>query len=147
MKKPIKYYTVVIEGIDKTGKDQLARYIDEVCGHWMCLPRRGVVSNKAYAVLYGREVPSYDLESESNNVYVFLRCTDKLDWKMRCKLTNEQAINYEENVRVMEGAWAEFKLCRDRKLCLEYDTSEMTPIQIARSVVDYMVKLNKDETR
>lgn len=145
MKKQIKYYTVVIEGIDKTGKDQLARYVDEICGHWMCLPRRGIVSNRAYAKLYGREVPSYDLDSESNNVYVFLRCADKLDWKMRCKLTNEPAINYEENVKVMEDAWTEFKRNRDPKLCLEFDTSEMTPIRIARSIVEHMASLNKTE--
>ena len=145
MTKPIRYYTVVIEGIDKTGKDQLARYVDELCGHWMCLPRRGVISNRAYAKLYGRDVPCYDLSSESNNVYVFLRCTDKLDWEMRCRLTHEPPINYEENVKVMEDAWSDFKSRRDPKLCLEYDTSEMTPIQIARKIVEHMVKLNEDE--
>lgn len=145
MEKKLKYYTVVFEGIDKTGKDSLARYIDELCGHWMCLPRRGIVSNVAYANLYGRDVPEYDFSQHEHEVYVLLRCTDKTDWKMRCKLTHEPPIDYEKNVKAFEDAWAWFKDKRDDKLCLEFDTSEMTPIQIAKEIVKHIQDLNKED--
>ena len=139
-----KYYTVIFEGIDKTGKDQLARYVDEICGHDMCLPRRGIVSNVAYAKLYGREAPEYDLSNHKHEIYVLLRCSDKTDWKMRCKLTNEPAIDYEKNVEVFETTWDWFKTVHDPKLCFEYDTCKMTPIQIARDIVGRVNMLNSN---
>lgn len=143
-----KYHTVVFEGIDKTGKDQLARYVDEICGHWLCLPRRGVVSNRAYAYLYNRPVPVYDLKQHENEVYVLLRC-DKEDWKIRCKLTHEPVIDYRSNADAFEKAWGEFKGERLNTpwLNLEFDTSSMTPYQIASAIVKHLVELNEEEAK
>lgn len=141
--KTYYYHTVVIEGIDKTGKDTLARYIDHLCGHWLCLPRRGIVSNLAYATLYGRDpLPVYPLDQHDTEVYVYLRCTSKDDWEMRCKLTNEPPIDYEKNVAAFEITWNNFKRRRRAELSLEFDTSKMTVIQIAEAVVAHLEKLN-----
>lgn len=134
-----KYYTVVLEGIDKTGKDQLARYIDQYCGHWMCIPRRGIVSNIAYAKLYGREAPEYDVENHKHELYVLLRA-DKEDWKMRCHLTNEPAIDYEQNVQVFEDTWKWLKTTGIP--CIEFDTTGMTPHQIAHAIIAKIASLN-----
>jgi len=138
----MKYYTVILEGIDKTGKDQLARYIDQICGHKYCLPRRGIVSNIAYAKLFGREIPEYELRQHDHELYVLLRASDRDDWKLRCTLSGETPINYTENCDAFESTWKWFKENRDPKLCLEFDTSLETPITIARKISDYLDNLN-----
>ena len=142
--RKMEYHTIVLEGIDKTGKDSLARYIDEVSGHRYVLPRRGVVSNIAYAKLYGRaDFPEYPLDQHSHEVYVLLRCTSKVDWEMRCRLTGEAPISYEKNVAAFEEVWANFKASRDSAINLEYDTSHMTLIDIATDIVKKVDALNE----
>lgn len=137
-----RYYTIVLEGIDKTGKDTIARYIDQYCGHVYCIPRRGIVSNIAYAKLFGREIPEYDVENHKNEVYVLLRASSKADWQMRCRLTNEPKIDYESNVAVFEETW-EWLKSTGKVYTLEYDTSVMTPHQIAGSIVAEMETFNR----
>ena len=134
----MKYYSIEIDGIDKTGKDTLWHYIDYVSGRKYVINSRGVISQIAYSELYNR-LYEYDLNSQENKLIVFLTA-DEADWKIRCKITNEPAISYAENMKI-------FCDVKDRVKnaglhVVEYNTSHMTPYEIAVDVCSKMDELN-----
>lgn len=136
----MKYYSVCLEGIDKTGKDTIWKYVDYISGRNLVINSRGVVSQIAYNELYNRN-STYDLEQQANILHVLLT-VDKPDWEIRCKITKEPKIPYEENVEVFEKA---FKLIEDNGFpAMRFNTSEMTPYQIAIKIVEKINKLNKE---
>ena len=136
----MKYYSVCLEGIDKTGKDTIWKYVDYISGGNLVINSRGVVSQIAYNELYNRN-STYDLEQQANILHVLLT-VDKPDWEIRCKITKEPKIPYEENVEVFEKA---FKLIEDNGFpAMRFNTSEMTPYQIAIKIVEKINKLNKE---
>ncbi len=136
----MKYYSVCLEGIDKTGKDTIWKYVDYISGRNLVINSRGVVSQLAYNELYNRN-STYDLEQQANTLHVLLT-VDKSDWEIRCKITKEPKIPYEENVEVFEKA---FKLIEDSGFpVMRFNTSEMTPYQVAIKIVEKINKLNKE---
>ena len=136
----MKYYSIEVDGIDKTGKDILERYIAYLGKFKYIVNVRGILSQIAYADLYKRDY-AYDLQSEQNNIIVYLTA-DEADWSIRCKLTHEPKIDYTENITVFNNA--RDLLIKKGLTVLEYNTSKMTPYEIANCIINYMEKLNKE---
>lgn len=134
----MKYFSIEIDGIDKTGKDTLWHYIDYVSGRKYVINSRGVISQIAYSTLYKRPY-EYDLTNYNNVVVVYLTA-DEDDWKIRCKITNEPTIDYATNINVFNSVKEQVKTAGLH--VIEFNTSHMTPYQIAVEVCKYMDELN-----
>ena len=80
-----KIDTIILEGVDKTGKDTLVQYIDKVCNHKYAVYQRGNISNNAYAKIFNRQTYNYNM---SHNVLYVLLTADIEDLKIRFKITN-----------------------------------------------------------
>lgn len=142
-----KNFEIFLEGIDKTGKDSLARYVDNYSGFSLCVHSRGMLSTIAYNKLYKREVDYNFFEPDYKPLYVLLT-VDKKDWEVRCKLNNEPAISYEDNVAAFE--YAADIIRRNGYKVIEFNTSQYTPHAIATAIVGYVetqndVKLLEDK--
>lgn len=134
----MKYYSICIDGIDKTGKDTLLGFIDRLSNHKYIINVRGMLSQIAYSDLYRRDF-NYDLSTQQHILNVLLTA-DKEDWEVRCKLTREPAINYEDNCEVFEVA---YKRLQDAGLPVaRFNTTVMTPYMIAKSIIDALNNLN-----
>lgn len=134
------YHTIVVEGIDKTGKDTLVNYLFNLDNGKYLHHSRGIMSCIAYNKLYNRNV-EYDLQQHTHEIFVYLTC-EKQDWKVRCKLTNEPKINYEDNLNIFNEA--KKLLMSNGIIILEYNTSYLTPYQIATHVLRTMEDLNNE---
>ncbi len=132
-----KYYKVVLEGIDKTGKDLIKEYIRKLSKGKYTSTARGVMSLIAYADLYKRNY-KYDLESEKNTLHVLLT-VDKEDWEVRCALEKEPPINYTENILTFNKA-KEFMLSNGIKV-VSFNTSVTTPYKIALNIIEILNSL------
>ena len=135
----MNYYRIILEGIDKTGKDQIREYIRKLSNGKYTCSARGFVSLMAYSNLYNRDY-KYDIQQETNTIIVYLT-VDKEDWEVRCKINNEPAIDYEKNKEAFEEVIN--KLRKDKFRILEYDTSIWPPYQIAKQVIEIVDSINE----
>ena len=134
-----KYHTIVIEGIDKTCKDLISKYLFELDKGKYLHITRGIMSCIAYNYLYEREY-RYELSQHKNEVF-FLINTDKEDWEIRCKLSNEPKINFEENVLAFE--YASEKLRKSGCLVYQFNVSSNNSIYlIAKNILKIMEDFN-----
>ena len=132
-----KIDTIILEGVDKTGKDTLVQYIDKVCNHKYAVYQRGNISNNAYAKIFNRQTYNYNM---SHNALYVLLSADAEDLKIRFKITNEPNIDIKTHLEVFEDTFAEMtKGCYTAK----YNTSELTPYKIAKSIVDFVDNINE----
>ena len=67
----LNFYCISVEGIDKTGKELIRKYLDILGKHKYVLMDRGIISNVAYAKLWHRPY-SYELS-------VFKDAVEKLE--------------------------------------------------------------------
>lgn len=135
----MKYYSICIDGIDKTGKDTLLGFIDQLSNHKYIINVRGMLSQIAYANLYNRDF-NYDLVPQQYILNILLT-VDEEDWKTRCKLTREPVIDYAENCRVFCEA---YDVLENAGLPVAtFNTTHMTPYQIAKAVI----KILEDKER
>lgn len=140
MAEKLKYYTVILDGIDKSGKDTIAKYI------WRFDKRlnvfvRGWPSLVVYAKKFSRDC-IYELPY---NKALYVHClVKKDDWKIRCEIENEDIskIFYEEDSRMFKDAF--IKLQQNGYKVLSVNTSSMTPYSIAKIIVDTIKKLNEE---
>lgn len=138
MDKMMQHYFVVLDGIDKTGKDTIAKMLWQMDRRLNILIR-GWPSCMAYSKKYNRNVV-YPLP-DKDAVYVHLT-VNKEDWKLRCIMTNEPEIDYDYE----SGLFSEtFKILDNNNYhILTFDTSEITPYNICVSIVNYLKQLNKE---
>lgn len=144
--KNIKIFNIEFDGIDKCGKDTIKSLI------WyfapgMYLPRaRGLISQLAYSKLYNRNV-NYEINQGyiANTLFILLE-VDEHDWNIRCKLTNEERINftYEEMKNAFRFALHELKerFNVPESQILTFNTSKLTSYTIANEVVLRLNQLN-----
>ena len=125
----MRYYTVVLDGIDKTGKDTIWGYVDYLSGRKYVINSRGVMSQIAYSELYNRPF--------ALNV---LLTVEKEDWETRCKITHEPPIDYEKNMAAFNKAFE--KLMDAGMPVARIDTTNMTPYMAAKSIIMAMNALN-----
>lgn len=136
----MKYYTVVLEGIDKTGKNTICDYIWHL-NKSLNIICRGYVSLEVYNRKFNRN-KIYD-EPYKDAVYVLLD-VDKEDWEIRCKTTNEPKIDYEADSKLFEDV---FNTLDDNYIKLTFNTSIDTPYRIAKKIVSTIELLNKAEEK
>ena len=131
-----KIDTIILEGVDKTGKDTLVQYIDKVCNHKYAVYQRGNISNNAYAKIFNRQTYNYSM---SHNALYVLLTADVEDLKIRFKITNEPNIDIKTHLEVFEDTFTKMtKGCYVAKC----NTSEFTPYKIAKSIVDLVDNIN-----
>lgn len=135
----MKYDTIVLEGIDKTGKDTILRYICELSNYKYLVQSRGILSQIAYSQLYTRDY-EYQVKDRYNNVLFVYLTVDREDWNIRCNMTNEPVISYDDNTKVFNDVVYKY---RDYINIIKFDTSKKTPYQIAKKIVEYMNELNE----
>lgn len=133
-------YVIVLDGIDKTGKDLIAQYVFEISKkRYICISR-GIISMIAYNNLFNRPY-EYDLEAEKNAPTINVLLTvNKQDWDIRCKTTNEPEIDFFENIRVFDEAYVQVKNAGCQ--VMTFNTTNYTPWEIANSIVAYVNTLN-----
>lgn len=137
----MKYYTIFIDGIDKSGKDTIAKYVIELSKFRYIINGRGIISQIAYNNVYNRQY-DYDLSQQSQFINICL-FVDFDDWRIRCKMTNEPSINYEVNTRAFIEA---VNMLKTNNLnVLTFNTSKMTAYEIALQIIEYTDRLNKEE--
>lgn len=134
----MKYYNIFIDGIDKSGKDLIAYYVIHLSNFKYIVNGRGILSQLAYSKLYNRN-DTYDLTQQENIVNVYLE-VNKEDWLLRCKKTNEPAIDYEKNVEAFQYA---INILNNASNIICFNTSQETPYTIAKHIVNYVDSLNK----
>lgn len=134
----MKLYTIYLDGIDKTGKDSILPYIGPVCNYRYVCNIRGVMTQFAYDELYGRDY-SYDLDQQKDCLNVLLTVEEE-DWKVRCKMTNEPAIDYKKNCEVFERAYN--KLESAGCPVIKINTSKHSLYEIAKIIVNEIDHLN-----
>jgi len=137
VEEELRYYEVVLDGIDKTGKDLISHYVFLLSKKRYLCRSRGIMSMIAYNYVYGRPYV-YDL-NEKRTLNVLLT-VDKEDWKIRCDANNEPLIDFETDSAEFERA---YKILNDYGFeTLRFDTSAETPYQIAKQIVARMAQLN-----
>lgn len=138
----LKYYNVVIEGIDKTGKDLLKRYIERLSNYKYMVTSRGIISQISHTRIFDRDY-EYELSNEENNIYIYL-FVEKDDWEIRCKLTNEPIINYHTFTNHFESTVKDIEHLYPNINIFYYNSSLMTPYVIAKEVITRLDKLNDE---
>ena len=94
----------------------------------------------AYNDLFNRPY-LYEYEKQTGVLNVLL--TVKYDdWKIRCKVTNEPSLDFEAHTKAFEKA--RFELVDAGQFVPIFDTSEYSPYQIAKKIVEIMAKLNRE---
>lgn len=139
----IDYYKIVIDGIDKTGKDLIKSYIWYLGKKKYLCYARGLISEIAYANLYGRELEYIaNKRAEEKTIYVYLT-VNKEDWEIRCKTTNEPTILFETNCEIFEDTVKDLQKKGIIKHFLTFNTSDIPPYRVAQAIVAYADELNK----
>lgn len=134
----MQYYTVVLDGIDKSGKDLIASYIWRLDKRLNVIAR-GWPSLYAYNKIFDRHT-DYALPTKMA-LYVHLD-VEIADWVIRCETTNEPKIDFNEHSAVFIEAFN--KLIDNGYQTAKFNTSIMTPYQIASNIVARMKILNKE---
>lgn len=136
--KAMKFYTVIFDGIDKSGKDTIAKYI------WRLDKRLNVIvrawpSLVVYANKFHRNC-EYELPWK-NALYVHC-IVEKEDWQLRCKINDEDIsnIDYDIDCKAFDSAFE--TLSKHGYEVLHVNTSHMAPYDAAKLIVDTMHRMN-----
>ena len=100
-------YNIVLDGIDKTGKDTIRQYIFYLQNAKYICTTRGYMSMVVYSKIFNRDY-EYDIENQKNTLNVLLTA-DKADWEIRCKITNEPKIDYDLHTKEFNEVFDCFK--------------------------------------
>lgn len=135
----LKVDTIILEGVDKTGKDTLVHYIDRLCNHKYAIYQRGNISNIAYARIFNRTEENYNMNP---HVLYVLLTADYEDLKIRFRINNEP---YTDILRDSEIFYKVFYEMTDGYFKAEYNTSELTPYKIAKDIVKLIDNINNSK--
>ena len=136
----MKFNMISIDGIDKSGKGLVFKYLQHLGNHKHVLLDRGPLSNYMFSKMFDRKF-EYDIASFSNVLIVFLD-VDYSDWRIRCKIADEPSISFDTHCEFYNDA-----ICRFRDngcTVLRYNTTQMTPYNIALDVISFFER-NSDE--
>lgn len=125
----MKLLTVEIEGLDKCGKDLIVTYINHLGNFKYVIHARGMLSNMVYNEKFNR---NFNYELTYKPIIVFLD-VDEEDRQIRCKITKESPIDANRDKALFEK---HLKLLEEKGFrVLRYNTSELTPYQIAKDII------------
>lgn len=140
MAKKMKIYTVVLDGIDKTGKSMIADYLYYLGKKKYICCARGIMSMITYSKLFQRNY-KYNLLPQKNVLNVLLDANYD-DWYVRCKHTDEPMV-FDYNIHKNEF-YNTFELLRKNKCPVAYyNTSVTTPYNIAIDILKKLETLNE----
>lgn len=135
----LNVYTVIIDGIDKSGKDTIARYV------WRLDKRLNLIirawpSLVVYAKKFNRNC-DYALPW-TQALYVHCEVEEE-DWKLRCKINNEDIsnIDYHKDRAAFDEAFEE--LTKNGYNVMHINTSKITAYEAAKLIVYKIHQLNK----
>lgn len=135
----LRWWNIEIDGPDKTGKTLLCQYITHLSNYRFATHARGYLTQVAYAKKFNRpfeySMPNY------RTLYVLLTC-DKEEHDIRCKITNEPAINYDADAKLFAEAFDELDPLVYKKLT--YNTSEISMYEIAKDIIWHADRLEDD---
>ena len=136
----MKYYELEIDGVDKTGKDLIAKYIALLSNHKYSINCRGIITQIAYSIKFDRKY-QYDISQLSKNKVFVLLEANKEDIEVRCKITNEPEFTIEKDLSFFYSVYESLK--EKGYITLNFNTSMQTPYQIANIIIRYMENLNE----
>ena len=134
----MKYYNLEFDGIDKTGKTLLAKYVTQLSNYKYATHARGYMTQVAYAKKFNR--PFTYADPNRNTVYILLT-VDKDEHDIRCKITNEQPINYEVDSRLFKEVYD--YLVKKKYKTLTYNTSQQSMLNIAKDIIKQIDKMEE----
>ena len=137
MSKKLKIDTIILEGIDKTGKDTIQQYIYRLKKGRYAVYNRGNISNAAYDKIFNRN-EYIDRDLPNNFLYILLT-VDPEDLKIRFEINNEPEIDREYHAKVF---YETFYRLTEGHYRLEFNTSELTAYNIAKQVIEYCDNIN-----
>lgn len=123
------------------GKDTLCRYISILSNYKYIINTRGLLSQLVYNDMYNRNVNYNEVIKEYKNTLIIYLRADPEDLQIRGKLTNEPNIDYKKHLEMFDKHAKEI---RDNTsiLLLDYNTSYMTPFQMAKIIVEFLEGVN-----
>lgn len=128
----INNIAVEVEGVDKAGKDTIGKYITTITNYAYAVNIRGLLTQLVYNDKFGR---NNEYRILYKPLVVFLD-VDNPDHTIRCITTHEPKINIDKD----REAYYEYikELEKYGITVLKFNTSEMTPYQIASKVKEYL---------
>ena len=130
---------IEIEGMDKTGKDTLAKYLGLMANYAYTINVRGILTQLVYNDKFGRN-NTYALPYKP---FVIFLDVDNTDHAVRCVAAGEPKININKDREVY---YKYIKKFRELGITVfTYNTSEMTPYMIAKDVIEQLSKINVND--
>ena len=128
----INNIAIEIEGVDKAGKDTIGPYITTITNYAYAVNCRGALTQVVYNDKFHR---NHDYVMLYKPLVVFLDVSND-DHQIRCAISHEPKININKDREAYYRYIEEFE-----KLgitVLKFNTSEKTPMQIAKEVNEYL---------
>lgn len=136
---PKKWYTISLEGMDKTGKGTILNYLKYLGNFEYVILDRGLMSNIVFSKVYGNRNYSYDVSQYKHVVFVHLEA-DREDWETRCKVTHEPKIDYLVHKDYFAKEADAFRA--DGFEVMHFNTTQETAYNIAKKIIRHMDELN-----
>ena len=131
---------IEIDGPDKTAKDTIAKYIEQLTNYKYTLNVRGVLTQLVYNDKFNR-----------NNTYkiaykplIILLSASEEDIEIRCRMTKEPKYNSNKDREVYEK-YAELLEEYGYAVVWRFDTSKDTPYKIGQSIARMLEDINIDD--
>ena len=125
---------IEIEGMDRTGKDTLSKYIGLMANYAYTINVRGILTQIVYNDKFNRN-NTYALPYKPFIVFLDV---NNVDHAVRCSMSKEPKINIDKDREVYYKYIDKLKSIGINVLI--YNTSEMTPYQIAKDVIEHLSK-------
>lgn len=136
----MKINKIIIEGVDKVGKDLICNYLNHLSNFKYEVHARGVISHEVYDILYARE--GYERTLDKDTMYVLLTA-DRKDLDIRFKITDEKEIENLNTHRILfRTIFERMMVDNEHEYHLEYNTSRLTPYIIAKRILDVVEQIN-----
>lgn len=128
----INNIAIEIEGVDKAGKDTIGPYITTITNYAYAVNCRGALTQVVYNDKFNR---NHDYVMLYKPLVVFLD-VDNNDHQIRCAINHEPKINIDKD---REAYYKYIEVFEKLGITvLKFNTSEMTPMQIATKVNEYL---------
>lgn len=135
----INNIAIEIEGVDKAGKDLIAPYITTITNYAYAVNVRGTLSqlvyndkfkrNHEYILLYKPVIIFLDVDNSDHEIRRIISKEPKIN-------VNKDRIAYYKYIEQLESVGIKV---------LKFNTSEMTPFQIAKEVNKYIVTVKVED--
>ena len=137
----LNYWYIEIDGIDKCGKDTIIQYINYLTNYKFSTNSRGILTQLAYNLKFNRN-RIYNINHIGHDFLIVYLYADLEDLKIRHKITNEPKIDIKSDLKLFNETVNILKKDFD---IISFNTSKLTPYQIAKKIINYMEKKNENK--